>query len=183
MDWKPLKEIPTVQVAELEDFTDDRGSLIEFWRNDELRFQSASYRPAMGYLSWTYNRQIRGPHEHKDQTDLFVFAGPGAFALYLWTYVRSEGTGDVHPDVQVIIPVGDPETYVKEERVRYADLGCRRLAVLVPPGVVHGYKCVTKVPGLLINIPNRLYRGLQKKRDVDEIRWEENPDSPFKIPE
>jgi dTDP-4-dehydrorhamnose 3,5-epimerase len=157
VDWKPLKAIPEVQIASLKAFTDDRGSLTEFWRNDELRFQSAAYRPAMGYVSWTKPGQIRGPHEHKDQTDLFIFAG-GQFELSLWAPSSTE---------RKIIVVGAPNGN----------------AVVVPPGVVHGYKCVGYEDGMVINLPNRLYAGHQKKGEVDEIRHEDDPDSPYKIPE
>jgi len=35
------------------------------------------------------------------------------------------------------------------------------------------------VDGLVINLPNRLYRGEGKQNGVDEIRHEDTPDSPF----
>jgi len=53
-------------------------------------------------------------------------------------------------------------------------------AVFIPPGVVHGYKAIG--PGdncLCVNLPNSLYRGPGRSQDVDEIRYENNPDSPF----
>jgi dTDP-4-dehydrorhamnose 3,5-epimerase len=46
-------------------------------------------------------------------------------------------------------------------------------AVWVPPGVVHAYRNVGTVPGLVINAPNRLYAGWGKGEPVDEIRHEE----------
>lgn len=159
MTWEPLKEIPEVQVLDLEEFVDDRGSLSELWRRDELRYQFAVYKPAMAYLSWTSPGQSRGPHEHKEQADLFVFAGPGSFILHLWS-----------GQTRLVLYVGDPELS-----------DCRRRAVLVPPGVVHAYECVSAEPGLVINLPDRLYRGAGKKGEVDEIRHEDDPDSPYKI--
>jgi dTDP-4-dehydrorhamnose 3,5-epimerase len=53
--------------------------------------------------------------------------------------------------------------------------------VIVPPGVVHGYKCISTEPGLVINLPDKLYKGEGKNEEVDEIRWEGRADSPFKI--
>ena len=53
--------------------------------------------------------------------------------------------------------------------------------VVVPPGVVHGYKCISEVDALCINLPNKLYRGENKSEEVDEIRWEKDPSSPYKI--
>jgi len=47
--------------------------------------------------------------------------------------------------------------------------------------VVHAYKCVSKTNGYVINLPNKLYKGKDKKEEIDEIRWEDNPDSPYKI--
>ncbi len=164
--WKSLKGIEEVQILELDDFVDDRGTLSECWRQDELR-----YEPVMAYLSWTKPGQVRGPHEHVEQADLFVFAGPGAFALHLFTYIKHPTTGEIAPHTQVILPVG----------VMAGLKGCKPLAVLVPPGIVHGYRCVSDEPGLVINMPDRLYRGPQKKGEVDEIRHEDDPDSPFKI--
>jgi dTDP-4-dehydrorhamnose 3,5-epimerase len=51
--------------------------------------------------------------------------------------------------------------------------------VLIPPGVVHAYKNVSEVPGLVVNFPNRLYAGEGRKGPVDEIRYEDRPGSPF----
>lgn len=160
MSWEPLESIEGVQVLDLTEFTDERGSLSEGWRRDELRYRSAVYKPAMLYTSWTLPGQIRGPHEHREQADLFVFAGPGSFKLYLWLR-----------DMHSIVFVGDPKL-----------VGCRRRAVLIPPGVVHGYHCVSEESGLVINMPDSLYRGVRKKGEVDEVRHEDDPDSPYTIP-
>ena len=51
----------------------------------------------------------------------------------------------------------------------------------VPPGVVHGYKNLSQVPGLVFNCPNRLYAGPGKQGPVDEIRHEGLAESPFVI--
>jgi dTDP-4-dehydrorhamnose 3,5-epimerase len=47
------------------------------------------------------------------------------------------------------------------------------MAVWIPPGVVHAYRNVGTVPGLVFNAPNRLYAGHGKKEPVDEIRHEQ----------
>jgi dTDP-4-dehydrorhamnose 3,5-epimerase len=51
----------------------------------------------------------------------------------------------------------------------------------VPPGVVHGYKCISETDALSINLPSKLYKGTQKTDDIDEIRWEEDENSPYII--
>ena len=55
------------------------------------------------------------------------------------------------------------------------------IAVIVPPGVVHGYKCISEIDALSLNFPDKLYRGEGKGEEVDEIRWEKDPNSPYKI--
>jgi len=53
--------------------------------------------------------------------------------------------------------------------------------VIVPPGVVHGYKCISEVPAMSINFPDKLYKGVAKQDEIDEIRWEKDVNSPYKI--
>jgi dTDP-4-dehydrorhamnose 3,5-epimerase len=142
---------------------DHRGWLAEFWRSDEMK----NFSPAMGYASMTKPGIVRGPHEHVYQSDCFIFVGPGSFHLHLWdarTAAHRHGPSKTAKQYEVL-RVGEKNPTL----------------VIVPPGVVHGYKCVSKTDGLCINLPNKLYRGEGKKDDVDEIRWEDNPASPYKI--
>ena len=148
--------IEGVIIKKLEKFTDERGWLAEVFRNDELK-----YEPVMSYISLTKPGVVRGPHEHKAQSDFFVFCGPGVFKLYLWDNRKESKTFSQ----KEILAVGENNP----------------VAVLVPPGVVHGYKCVSTEPAYSLNLPNKLYKGENKKEEVDEIRWEKDPASPFKI--
>lgn len=145
-----------VVIKKLNKFADARGWLTEIWRDDEI-----SYRPAMGYVSVTRPGQARGPHEHKEQSDCFVFLGPGDFELYVWDRRENSQTKGEH----IRIEVGEKNPTL----------------VLVPPGVVHGYKCVSSQDAWCINLPDKLYKGEGKKEEVDEIRWENDFDSPYKI--
>ena len=52
---------------------------------------------------------------------------------------------------------------------------------IVPPGVVHAYKCISDENAWCINLPDKLYKCEGKKEEVDEIRWENKEDSPYKI--
>src|SRR5688500_20163999 len=72
--------MPGVMVRHLKRFTDDRGWLVELFRDDEL---PDGFEPTMGYISVTHGGVARGPHEHEDQTGGFAFVS-GSFALYLW---------------------------------------------------------------------------------------------------
>ena len=70
--------IKDVIIKNLNQYHDDRGWLSEVYRQDEV-----NYHPAMAYISVTKPGVIRGPHEHKFQSDCFVFVGPGSFELHL----------------------------------------------------------------------------------------------------
>ena len=51
------------------------------------------------------------------------------------------------------------------------------ISVIVPPGIVHGYKNISKVEeGMVLNYPDRLYRSWDRKEEVDEIRHEDKED-------
>lgn len=145
-----------VVIKKLKKNEDVRGWLVEIYRNDEIK-----YAPATSYVSVTKSGVARGPHEHKEQSDLFIFIGPGKFRIYLWDNRA------------------DSPTY--KEKLEIEGGEDNQIAVLVPPGVVHGYKCISDVDGWCVNLPDKLYAGVDKKGEVDEIRWEEDPASPFKI--
>lgn len=139
-------------------YRDQRGWLCEFFRNDEVPEQ---YRPVMAYTSLTLPGISRGPHEHVYQADYFCFIGPSDFQLYLWDNR----------------PVSSTYRTFQKEIVGIS----KPMAVIIPPGVVHAYRNVGSEPGLVFNGANQLYRGAGKKEEVDEIRHEHDPKSPFKL--
>jgi dTDP-4-dehydrorhamnose 3,5-epimerase len=53
------------------------------------------------------------------------------------------------------------------------------VAVYIPPSVVHAYKCISKQRGLVVNLPDKLYAGIQRGQDVDEVRYEERENTLF----
>lgn len=146
-------DISGVLMRSIKEFHDHRGWLAETFRIDETE----GFRPEMGYISVTGPGITRGPHEHKEQTDYFCFFGK--FSVYLWDNRR------------------ESSTYGKSLIIDDAD----RMIILVPPGVVHAYRNMGDSDGMVLNFPDRLYRGWGKKEDVDEIRYEDDPDSPFRI--
>lgn len=149
-------EIADVVVYPLKKFHDDRGWLAELFRHDEI---DAEYHPAMSYISFTKPGLVRGPHEHVDQADLFCFIGPSTFNLRLW---------DNRPGSATYMRMMSINAGVDEPR-----------AVIVPKGVVHGYKNIGDVDGMVINCPNRLYMGKNKSEPVDEHRHEDEAGSIF----
>jgi dTDP-4-dehydrorhamnose 3,5-epimerase len=144
-----------VEIKELNVFEDQRGWLAEVLRDDE-----SSFRPVMSYLSMTKPGLLRGPHEHVDQTDYFCFIGK--FRLYLWDNRQESPTYKQYK----IVDTSDTPT-----------------VAIVPPGIVHAYKNIASVEGLVINMPDRLFKGDGKRETVDEIRHEDDPSSPFRTEE
>jgi len=150
--------IHDVIVEELVKHSDDRGWLIELYREDEIQ---PEYMPVMGYISMTRPNIARGPHEHVDQADCFAFIGPSTFKVYLWDNRKSS-----------------PSYGTRQIVVAGEDAPC---VVIVPAGVVHAYQNVGGKPGMVVNLPNRLYAGKGKREPVDEIRHEHDPNSIFQL--
>ena len=150
--------IEGVSITPLKKYTDQRGWLSEIYRDDEL---PEGIRPAMSYVSETLPGVARGPHEHRTQTDIFVFLGPGMFRLYLWDARKDSPTFGVKMTLDVGV----------ENPVR----------AIVPPGVVHAYRCISDTPGWSINLPDKLYAGWGKKDPVDEIRHENEANSVYQL--
>ncbi|MGQ9679025.1 MAG: dTDP-4-dehydrorhamnose 3,5-epimerase family protein [bacterium] len=142
--------------------TDARGWLCETFRQDWfVNLGLPEIQPVMGYVSLTQPGLTRGPHEHKTQTDIFAFLGPSDFLVLLWDNRQNSPT--FHTRLRLTLGASKPSLLV------------------VPPGVIHGYKNIGLQPGLIINNPNRLYRGRNRAEPVDEIRYENIPDCPFKV--
>jgi dTDP-4-dehydrorhamnose 3,5-epimerase len=148
--------INDVMVRDLKKYVDDRGWLCELLRQDEL---PEIVWPVMGYVSLTLPEVARGPHEHVAQWDYFCFLGPSNFKVYLWD--RREKSASYGKRMVIFAGSDAPK------------------AIAVPPGVVHAYRNVSIVPGLVFNAPNQLFAGKGRQEPVDEIRWEGVPDSPF----
>jgi len=151
-------DIKDVVVYPLKKYHDDRGWLAELFRHDEI---DAEFYPTMSYISFTNPGVARGPHEHVDQADLFCFIGPSTFKMRMW---------DNRPDSptfnhRMMLFVGENDAQ----------------AVIVPKGVVHGYKNVGEVDGMVINCPNQLYMGKGKQEPIDEIRHEDDENTPFRM--
>ena len=137
-------------------YQDERGWLAEVYRSDEI-----SFAPQMAYASYTKFGVKRGPHEHRFQSDYFVFLGPGDFDLYLWDNRQDSINFGEH----LKITVGESNPCL----------------VIVPPGIVHGYQAISEIGAFSLNLPDKLYKGEKKQAEVDEIRHEVDPNSPYQI--
>ena len=156
-DFTPGR-IHDVVVRPLLKWTDERGWLAEIFRADELE---AQFYPAMAYISATEPGQTRGPHEHREQSDLFCFLGPSTFKIRMWD---------------------NREESASKGRVMTLHAGAQEpRVIIIPCGVVHAYRNTGAEPGLIINCPNRLYRGRGRELEVDEIRYEDDPETIFRM--
>jgi dTDP-4-dehydrorhamnose 3,5-epimerase len=137
---------------------DRRGWLTEIFRTDEI---DQELQPVMAYISITRPGITRGPHEHNRQTDYLSFPGISRFRIHLWDNRQESPSFGVH------------YSFETEELTPYI--------VVIPPGVVHAYTNIGTADGISVNCPDALYRGEGKHEPVDEIRHEDNPESPFRI--
>jgi dTDP-4-dehydrorhamnose 3,5-epimerase len=151
-------EIDGVVIRELSRHSDDRGWLAELFRSDETPHEML---PVMGYVSSTEPGVVRGPHEHREQSDHFCFVGPSTFRIYLWDNRRGSATFGI--------------TSVLEAGAEQPK------SMIIPPGVVHAYRNIGTTAGWVFNLSNRLYAGEGRKEEVDEIRHENDPNTMFKL--
>lgn len=150
--------IEGVEIREPQKFSDERGWLCELFRQDQIKDEKY---PVMSYVSATKPGVVRGPHEHRFQTDYICFPGQSKFKVYLWDNRQDSKT------------YGDYFGFEVEEN--------SVTMVKIPPGVVHAYKNIGDEEGIIFNAPDRLYAGINREEPVDEIRYEEKPDSKFWI--
>ena len=151
-------EIKGVIVRKLAKAADSRGWLAELYRNDEL---DGEFFPTMAYISSTNPGITRGPHEHREQADFFCFIGPSNFKLRMWD--NREDSETFRCVTTIVVGQENPS------------------AVLVPAGVVHAYQNIGETEGIVINCPNKLYRGPGRREEVDEIRHESDSQTIFRM--
>ncbi|MEE8329169.1 MAG: dTDP-4-dehydrorhamnose 3,5-epimerase family protein [Thermodesulfovibrionia bacterium] len=144
-----------LEITKLSVYKDNRG-----WLGEIIRADETNLKPLMAYLSMTNPGAVRGPHEHREQTDLFCLIGN--FRLYFWDNRKNSPTYRENKTLEIS---DDPTVAV------------------IPPGIVHAYKNIGSSDGFVINLPDRLYRGWGKADAVDEIRYENDLSSPFRIEE
>lgn len=146
--------IQGVSVRKLFRHDDERGSLTEVLRSDWQEFRG------FGQALVTVNRAgvIRAWHWHRRQTDLIVVVlGTAVVPLY-----------DARPDSPTR---GRLDEYVAGEE--------NLLAIVVPPGVYHGYVTLSATPAVILNFPDRLYDASHP--DEERVPFD-SPDVPYRWP-
>lgn len=124
--------IEGVKAQALRSIPDERGWLMEIFRSDNPDFQKFG----QVYVTVAYPRVVKAWHYHRLQTDHFaVVAGMAKVALY-------DGRNDSPTKGAVM------EIFMGERNP---------LLLIIPPGVMHGFKAIGDERAYLVNCPTELY--------------------------
>ena len=133
--------IEGVKVKNLKVIPDERGRLMEILRADDSLFS----RFGQVYMTTTYPGVVKAWHKHMKQTDNVVCVC-GMIKLALYDFREDSPT-------------------FKELNQFY--LGIHNpMLVQIPPGVYHGWLCVSQEEAIIVNIPTQVYNY----EDPDEQR-------------
>lgn len=144
--------IDGVKVKKLKVIPDERGNLMEIFRNDDEFFENFG----QVYLTTAYPGVTKAWHFHKDQTDhMTVIKGMMKIVLY-----------------------DDREDSPTKGEVNEFFVGVRNpVLVRIPKGIYHGFKCISTDEALVINIPDKTYNY----KTPDEFRLDPHKnDIPYK---
>lgn len=136
-----MPRIDGVVVKQLKVHSDERGWLFEILRSDEEIFRKFG----QVYLTSAYPGVVKAWHLHRRQTDFFCCVA-GMMELVLCD--KREGS----PTEGVL------EEFFAGDR--------NPILVVIPPGVLHGFKCISLEPALVINVPTEPF----DPSDPDEER-------------
>ncbi|RLA81501.1 MAG: dTDP-4-dehydrorhamnose 3,5-epimerase [Deltaproteobacteria bacterium] len=133
--------IDGVRVKQLKVIPDERGRVMEILRRDDDLFKGFG----QVYMTTTYPNVVKAWHYHKVQTDN-VAVVKGMLKLVLYDARKDSPTkGEVNEFF-----IGDYNP----------------LLVQIPPGVYHGWMCISEEEAIVINIPTEPYR----RESPDEYR-------------
>lgn len=151
--------IEGVEVRDLQVNADERGHLVELFREDWDLYDPD---PAMSYYSMSYPGVVRAWHRHdRGQIDHFV-CPKGRIKIGIYDDRDGSATR------------GDLDTFVIGEHSQQV--------VRIPGDCWHGFKAIGDEPAFLVNFPTNLYdyENPDEERlppDTDEIPfdWDETP--------
>ena len=124
--------IDGVQVKQLKPIADERGRVMEMLRSDDPFFENFGYV----YMTTAYPGVVKAWHYHKKQTDHFV-AVKGMMKVVLYDDRAGSSTrGEVN---EFLMGVHN------------------QILLKIPPGVHHGFKCISEEEAMVVNTPDRLY--------------------------
>ncbi len=133
--------IDGLKVAKLKVIPDERGRLMEMLRSDDPDFSTFG----QVYMTSAYPGVVKGWHYHKRQRDNMVVVN-GMMKIVLYDMREDSPThGEVN---ELFAGIHNP------------------LRIQIPPGVCHGFKCISNEETIVINIPTEVYNY----DDPDEFR-------------
>jgi dTDP-4-dehydrorhamnose 3,5-epimerase len=143
--------IDGVKVVKLKVIPDERGRLMEMLRSDEPEF----IKFGQVYVTTAYPGVVKGWHYHERQHDAMVVVS-GMMKIVL--YDRRTGS-PTHGEVnEFSAGIHNP------------------VRIHIPPGVCHGFKCISDEEAIVVNVPTEVYRY----DDPDEFRIDpHNNDIPY----
>lgn len=139
--------IDGVKTKKLRVIPDERGRLMEIMRNDDDLF----IKFGQVYMTTTYPGVVKAWHKHEIQSDN-VCCVQGMIKLGLYDSRKDSSThGEVN---QFYMGIHNP------------------LLVQIPPGVQHGWMCVSEEEAVIVNIPTEVYN--YKNPDEHRLHPHEN---------
>ena len=124
--------IDGVKIKKLKVIPDERGRLMEMFRSDDEFFEKFG----QVYVTATYPGVVKGWHKHEVQSDnMACVAGMVKVALYD-ARTNSPTCGEVN---QFFMGIHNP------------------VLIHIPPGVYHGWLCVSETESLVVNCPTEKY--------------------------
>ena len=124
--------IDGVRIKTLKPVCDERGRLMEILRSDDEIFQQFG----QVYITTAYPGVTKAWHYHKKQSDFFTTV-QGMMKLVL--YDDREGSPTRGQINEFFIGVHNP------------------ILVMIPPRVLHGFKCIGEHEAIVVNCPSEPY--------------------------
>jgi dTDP-4-dehydrorhamnose 3,5-epimerase len=142
----PKREGKSDEKYQLKWLVDPRGSLIEVWRNS-WGYCSTNSPVSQAYISVTNPGVVKGWHCHLKQTDRF-FCVRGKVMLVTFDAREAFFSDKLDFDYQITIMDSEknPET------------------IIIPPGVVHGWKALGQEDSWVLNLVSHEYDGTDEWR-------------------
>ncbi len=147
----PTGRIDGVHVKPLKVIPDQRGRLMEIFRCDDELFE----RFGQVYMTTAYPGVVKAWHYHEHQTDNWaVVQGMALVGLY----DQREGSPTRGHVNAFHAGVHNP------------------IFIQIPPGVMHGFKCISQEEAIVVNVPTLPYN----REQPDELRAPaDDPSIPF----
>jgi len=141
-----------VKIKSLKFIPDERGRVMEILRCDDENFKKFG----QVYMTTTYPGVVKAWHMHKKQTDVICCIS-GSLHMVLYDGREKSPTKG-----------GVMEVDLDEQDPRY---------ILVPPGIYHGWKCMSAKESIVVNVPSEPY----DRESPDEYRLPpDSKDIPYK---